>query len=61
MTKALSEFIDSIEYTFVKKDGSTSTDFPAKDVEVSNLVFDSRDVKKGYLFFALPGTHTTGN
>ncbi len=61
MTKALSEFIDSIEYTFVKKDGSTPADFPAEDVKVSNLVFDSRDVKNGYLFFALPGTHTTGN
>ena len=53
MTKALSEFIDSIEYTFVKKDGSTSTDFPAKDVEVSNLVFDSRDVTPGTLLNSL--------
>lgn len=61
MTRALSEFIDSIEYTFVKKDGSTPTDFSAQDVKVSNLVFDSRDVKSGCLFFALPGTHTTGN
>lgn len=29
--------------------------------EIENLVFDSRDVKENSLFFALPGTHTTGN
>lgn len=29
--------------------------------EIENLAFDSRDVKENSLFFALPGTHTTGN
>ena len=33
----------------------------AADAVVSSLVFDSRDVQPGALFFALPGTHTTGN
>lgn len=28
---------------------------------IESLVFDSRDVKENSLFFALPGTHTTGN
>lgn len=32
-----------------------------KDVEIESLEFDSRSVKKNSLFFALPGTHTTGN
>ncbi len=28
---------------------------------ITKLAFDSRDVEEGTLFFALPGTHTTGN
>ncbi|HBP09964.1 MAG TPA: UDP-N-acetylmuramyl peptide synthase, partial [Treponema sp.] len=31
------------------------------DACIEGLAFDSRDVKENYLFFALPGTHTTGN
>ncbi|MBQ0051634.1 MAG: UDP-N-acetylmuramoyl-L-alanyl-D-glutamate--2,6-diaminopimelate ligase [Treponema sp.] len=62
MTKKLSEFVDSIKssgYAFVSSDGKTQ--IAASDVEISSLAFDSRDVKPGSLFFALPGTHTTGN
>lgn len=33
---------------------------PCIDTAVSSLVFDSREVKEGSLFFALPGTHTNG-
>lgn len=33
----------------------------AEDAEVGSIAFDSRRVGPGSLFFALPGTHTTGN
>ncbi|MCR5762315.1 MAG: UDP-N-acetylmuramoyl-L-alanyl-D-glutamate--2,6-diaminopimelate ligase [Treponema sp.] len=33
----------------------------SEETVVESLVFDSRDVKENSLFFALPGTHTTGN
>ena len=29
--------------------------------KITKIAFDSRDVEDGTLFFALPGTHTTGN
>ncbi|MCF0223534.1 MAG: hypothetical protein HUK20_04630, partial [Fibrobacter sp.] len=29
--------------------------------EIEGLEFDSRSVKRNSLFFALPGTHTTGS
>ncbi len=35
--------------------------FGRADAEISSLAFDSRDVVAGSLFFALPGTHTSGN
>lgn len=57
--KNLSQIIKSIEYKSVDSDGKT--EIPLSDKEISGLVFDSRDVKPGSLFFALPGTHTTGN
>lgn len=57
--KKLSEIIKNIEYESVGSDGKTKV--PFKDAEISSLAFDSRDVKPGSLFFALPGTHTTGN
>ena len=34
---------------------------PPASVAVTGLTFDSRSVKRGDLFFALPGTHTSGN
>lgn len=33
----------------------------AQDAAVTSLVFDSRQVRPGALFFALPGTHTDGS
>lgn len=52
MKKQLSQVLPFFENQFISGN---------KDVEISSLVFDSRDVKPGSLFFALPGTHTTGN
>lgn len=57
--KNLSQIIKNIEYKSVSSDGKTQ--IPLEDVEITSLAFDSRDVKHGSLFFALPGTHTTGN
>ncbi len=55
-----------IEHKLVLQDGSTPV--PESDagklsssINIENLVFDSREVSEGSLFFALPGTHTTGN
>ena len=62
ITKNLFDALSSIEYTVVAADGKTpiKSDKSANP-EINSLVFDSRDVKPGSLFFALPGTHTTGN
>lgn len=60
MLKKLSELLSSIDYICVKEDGSTASSL-APQSTVSSLAFDSRDVRQGSLFFALPGTHTTGN
>lgn len=57
--KKLSQIIKNIECKSVSSDGKT--EIPLEDVEITSLAFDSRDVKPGSLFFALPGTHTTGN
>ena len=62
MTKKLFDALSSIEYTVVSSDGKTPIESDKSlNPEISSLVFDSRDVKPGALFFALPGTHTTGN
>ena len=62
MTKKLFDALSSIEYTVVSSDGKTPIESDKSlNPEISSLVFDSRDVKPGSLFFALPGTHTTGN
>ncbi|MBQ0038807.1 MAG: UDP-N-acetylmuramoyl-L-alanyl-D-glutamate--2,6-diaminopimelate ligase [Treponema sp.] len=61
MKKLLSEFIDSIEYTLTLCDGTPDAGVVLSSIQVDSLVFDSRHVKPGSLFFALPGTHTTGN
>lgn len=55
------------EYTLTAPDGSTHPGADAVSTEalknciVEHLVFDSRAVTESSLFFALPGTHTTGN
>ena len=62
MKKSLFETLSSINYTVVASDGKTKIDSAnVVNPEITSLVFDSRDVKPGSLFFALPGTHTTGN
>jgi len=51
-----------IEYEIVSSDGKTKISKEnSSNPEITSLVFDSRQVKPGSLFFALPGTHTTGN
>ena len=51
-----------IEYEIVSSDGKTKISKEnSSNPEITSLVFDSRQVKPDSLFFALPGTHTTGN
>ncbi len=54
MKKKLSQLLTRIEY--IKIEGNSNL-----DTEISSLVFDTRQVKSGSLFFALPGTHVHGN
>ncbi len=62
MTKNLFDALSTIKYTVVSSDGKTElSQEESANPEITSLVFDSRDVKPGSLFFALPGTHTTGN
>lgn len=62
MTKQLSQILPAFKNTVVAADGSTITDLSEiNNIQISSLVFDSREVKAGSLFFALPGTHTDGN
>jgi UDP-N-acetylmuramoyl-L-alanyl-D-glutamate--2,6-diaminopimelate ligase len=62
MTKILSQLLPSFNHTVVAADGTKITDLSGiNDIPVSNLVFDSREVTKDSLFFALPGTHIDGN
>jgi UDP-N-acetylmuramoyl-L-alanyl-D-glutamate--2,6-diaminopimelate ligase len=60
MTKNLSELLSSFDHVCTESDGST-LNAAFTDTKITDLVFDSRDVTPGTLFFALPGTHTTGN
>lgn len=62
MNKILSQILPSIQHKVVAADGTQITDLSEiNNIPVSNLVFDSREVTKNTLFFALPGTHTDGN
>ncbi len=62
MEKKLSELLLTIKHVKTRTDGEIITDISySTNPDISGLAFDSRDVKPGYLFFALPGTHTTGN
>ena len=62
MTKQLSQILPAFKNTIVAADGSTITDLSEiNNIQISSLVFDSREVTAGSLFFALPGTHTDGN
>ncbi|MBE6353790.1 UDP-N-acetylmuramyl-tripeptide synthetase [Treponema sp.] len=66
MKKYLSDLLNTFENTIVAEDGKTELApgtalKSAQAACISSLAFDSRQVKPGSLFFALPGTHTTGN
>ncbi len=66
MKKSLYELLPSFENKIVDSDGCTVIEEAqaledAKNCIIESLVFDSRDVKEASLFFALPGTHTSGN
>ncbi|MCF0241323.1 MAG: UDP-N-acetylmuramoyl-L-alanyl-D-glutamate--2,6-diaminopimelate ligase [Treponema sp.] len=62
MTKLLSQLLPSFEHKVVAVDGSLISDTnDIQNVPVTSLVFDSRQVTKDSLYFALPGTHVDGN
>ncbi len=62
MNKILSTLLPAFTNTVVAVDGTKITDLSEiNNILISNLVFDSREVTKDSLFFALPGTHTDGN
>ena len=65
MKKFLSDIINSFENTIVDQNENPLNKDEEKELLqnaiIESLVFDSRDVKENSLFFALPGTHTTGN
>ena len=58
----MTQLLPSCEYNFVAADGITPIDQKEiSNIPISNLVFDSREVTKDSLFFALPGIHANGN
>lgn len=62
MQKLLSQLLPSISHKALAADGITEIkDSEIQNISVSSLVFDSRQVTKGSLYFALPGTHSNGN
>jgi len=62
MKKTFYELLNSFENKIVTADGETEVSADsAKSAIIENLAFDSRSVTDNTLFFALPGTHTTGN
>ena len=57
---------DTFTYTFTDSEGNELTDKKnvsalTDNIFIEHLEFDSRHIKPNTLFFALPGTHTTGN
>lgn len=61
MIKKLSELLTVFDYKLVSFDGKTEYTTLPFNPEIKGLAFDSRNVKEDFIFFALPGTHTTGN
>ncbi|EID84191.1 UDP-N-acetylmuramyl-tripeptide synthetase [Treponema sp. JC4] len=62
MKKILSQLLPAFENTLLAADGTKITDLKEiNEIPIENLVFDSREVTKNTLFFALPGTHIDGN
>lgn len=61
MQKLLSQLLPAFAHQAVAADGVTLVaDSDIANISISNLVFDSREVTKGALYFALPGTHIDG-
>ena len=61
MHKLLSQLLPSFAHQVTAADGVTLlSDDDVAGVTVSSLVFDSREVTEGSLYFALPGTHVDG-
>ena len=61
MHKLLSQLLPAFKHQAVAADGVTLVaDSEIANISISNLVFDSREVTKGSLYFALPGTHIDG-
>lgn len=61
MKKILSQLLPSFEHKILAADGSIINDLTEiKSIPIENLVFDSREISKNSLFFALPGTHIDG-
>ncbi|MCR5612859.1 UDP-N-acetylmuramyl-tripeptide synthetase [Treponema sp.] len=62
MEKKLSSLLSAINGKALAADGITEQDLDLIGITpVTDLVFDSRLVTQGSLFFALPGHHTDGN
>ena len=62
MQKLLSQLLPAFEHKAVAADGhSEVSDSDIANISINNLVFDSREVTEGSLYFALPGTHIHGN
>ena len=62
MEKKLSSLLSAIECEALSADGKTPLDLNVIGITpVTDIVFDSRNVFPGSLFFALLGHHTDGN
>lgn len=61
MKKLLSQILPAFEHKIVSVDGTNIDPEGMGSIPVETLVFDSREVVKNSLFFALPGTHVDGN
>ncbi len=62
MQKLLSQLLPAFAHHVVAADGTTAIqDADVANSVISSLAFDSRDVRAGSLFFALPGVHIHGN
>jgi UDP-N-acetylmuramoyl-L-alanyl-D-glutamate--2,6-diaminopimelate ligase len=61
MSKRLSQFSGAVSVLETHLPRSAGSDTQITDPEITDLVYDSRHVKAGSLFFALPGLHADGS
>ena len=62
MHKLLSELLPTFAHQATAADGITAIgDEDIGGIEITDIVFDSRAVRDGSLYFALPGTHIDGS